>query len=297
MITKGRPLLNDPNLRRPMLSLQMANDRKFDRIIIILMLGLWLCHSDSSSGQSPVSLNFSDISIPSALESSLSHSPDQPGYALILPGILGERFWDNNVQVGIRNSNFIGQTEIYDWTQGPLMLAANIGGSEKQSEILVQRIVDFKEQFPRRPLYLIGHSGGCRMVVQILEQLPTGVEIEKAVLLSPCMESTYNLSRALAKSKSGLVVFYSPLDLAISVPLTVAHGFVQARRIDQTGAATGFKLPANLTAEEFQLYQSRLVQKRFDRSMVWSGNVGGHFGWTMPRFVSKYVAPYLAPGN
>lgn len=293
-----------------MLSLHMANRIKTTLFLIVAAMVTMpgnLC--SCSYGQSTIEMNFSDVVTLNDRDMGLrdqyvttvnlpqQHLPDELAYALILPGILGERFWDNNVQAGIRASNFAGQTEIYDWTKGPLMMAANIGGSSRQSAILVQRIVDFKQRFPRRPLYLIGHSGGCRMVVQVLEQLPIGVDVERAILLSPCMESTYDLSRALSKTEAGLVVFYSPLDLAISVPLTVAHGFVQAGRIEQTGATTGFKAPPHLNAVETDLYQNRLIQNRFERSMIWSGNIGGHFGWTVPRFISKYVVPYLASSN
>ena len=278
-----------------MLSLKTAVGKKI--LLAITLLFTWQgYYSSQSAAQSRVALNLSDHSLRNELISAQRAPTEEPSYALILPGILGERFWDNNVQAGIRNSNFRGQTEIYDWTKGPLMMAANIGGSVQQSEILVQRILEFKRQFPARPLYLIGHSGGCRMVVQILEQLPEGTRVERAILLSPCMESTYNLSNALANTDSGLVVFHSPLDLAISVPLTMAHGFVQGR-LDQTGATAGFKMPKHLNANQMALYQSRLIQHRFDRSMVWFGNTGGHFGWTVPRFVANYVAPYLVQSN
>lgn len=217
-------------------------------------------------------------------------------FVLILPGILGERFWDRNVRTGISSSSFGGEVEIYDWTKGPLMMAANIGGDAKQSESIATRLIRFKQQNPSRPIFLVGHSGGCRMVVQVLEKLPASFEIERGILLSPCLESTYNLLPALKSTRSGIVSFFSPLDVPVSVPLTAVHGLARGR-LEISATTLGFRVPAGLTEDEKTIYRTKLIQQKFDSSMISTGHVGGHFGWTAPKFVSSYVAPFLVAAD
>lgn len=217
---------------------------------------------------------------------------DQRPYVLILPGILGEQVWDRSLQKGISGSGFPGEVEIYDWTHGPLAFGLNIGGNKSKIQYLRQRIMEFKYSNPMRPLYLIGHSGGCRMVVNILETLPRDVQVERSLLLSPCMESNYNLSGALAACRSGMIAFRAPTDIPISVPLTTLHGITQGR-MSVSASALGFKIPKNASDYEVDEYSRAFSQLDYNPEMLSSGHLGGHFGWTTPKFASRYIVPLL----
>ena len=212
----------------------------------------------------------------------------QKPYVLILPGILGQQVWDRNIKNGILKSELNADVEIFDWTSGPLMAGFNFGGNPSKIKYLSERIREFKQRNPSRPLYLIGHSGGCRMVVGILEQLPAGPIIEKALLLSPCLDAYYDLEPAIQSCSGELVSFRSPMDLTISLPLTAVHGLAHGR-LSMSASVIGFK---NASASN-----PRFTEIDYEPSMISTGHTGGHFGWTHPAIVSLYIVPLLMPGE
>ena len=222
-----------------------------------------------------------------------SNANKQP-YVLILPGILGEQFWDRNIYSGLVDYGYQGEVEIYDWTQGPLAMPVNMGGDGHQIDYLAQRILEFKKNFPQRRLFLIGHSGGCKMAVGVLERLSSykKTPVEKALLLAPCLSSRYDLRAAMSSTKSGIAAFCSPLDVPIPLPLTLAHGVANGN-VSMSAAFVGFQLPVGLAEYEQTAYRSNLYQRKYQLNMVRSGHVGGHFGWTNPKFVASYLAPLI----
>lgn len=255
---------------------------------LAVVVALTLAHESKSQEPphtrpetSPVNSNQNDVSRP---------------YVLILPGILGERVWDRRIAKGFEKAGFIGQVEIFDWTRGPLMMVSNIGGDEKKVAALVNRIRQFKTSYPNRPLYLIGHSGGCCMVTQILEELNGDRLIDRAVLLSPGLESNYDLGGALSGTRLGIVSFYSRMDLPISGSLTFVRGLTKLR-LEASAAAFGFVAPENLNASDQESYKKLLVQHEYNPNMLKTGNAGGHFGWTVPRFVGHHIVPLLKHHN
>ena len=231
-----------------------------------------------------------------SVTSQISYAETRP-YVLILPGILGEQFWDRNIYSGLVDYGFPGDVEIYDWTKGPLLMSANMGGDDHQVDYLVQRILEFKKNFPNRRLFLIGHSGGCKMAVEVLERLSehtsnANLPVEKALLLSPCMNSSYDLRTAMRGTQAGIVAFCSPLDVPIPLPLTLARG-VATGDVAMSAAILGFQVPYGLSGYEQTAYRAMLHQQKYRLRMIRTGHVGGHFGWTNPRFVASYVAPFV----
>ena len=217
---------------------------------------------------------------------------DTRPYVLILPGILGEQMWDRRIEQGIRQAQFACNVEIYDWTKGPVMMLSNIGGDRQEVEYLVRRISTFKQAHPQRPLILIGHSGGCRMVIGVLEALQRNRFVDRAVLLSPGLESAYDLRSAMEATRRGIVAFHSKLDFPISAPLTFARGLTRLR-LDASAATFGFQVPATLNEPDRAMYLKLLRQREYRSDMLVTGNAGGHFGWTVPKFVSSHIVPLL----
>lgn len=216
------------------------------------------------------------------------------GYTLILPGILGHNFWDDNVAKGLLAADAPTAIEIHDWTRGAAMLVVNMFDNQRrQREIaaVVEKIVAYQERYSGRPVYLIGHSGGARFVVQTLERLPTGRRVTSAVLLAAPMGRGYDLRLAQSRTERGLHNFHSPYDLPISqvwsAPVGISEGwFVSA-------AVAGFAQPSQLDERERGDYERMLVEHRFSWNMVGDGHLGGHFGWTSPKFVARHIAPIV----
>lgn len=217
--------------------------------------------------------------------------PSRP-YVLILPGILGEQMWDRRIRQGIQQSSLACDVEIFDWTGGPWRMVSNIGGDADNVVVLTRLIRRFRSDHPHRPLFMIGHSGGCRMVVRVLEELQNQRLVDRAVLLSPGLQSKYDLTRALGATRQGIVAFHSPLDLPISGTLTFARGLTRLR-LDASAATFGFEPPVDRRTGEPDFYKQQLVQHEYNLNMMSTGNIGGHFGWTVPQFVSQHIAPLL----
>ena len=218
------------------------------------------------------------------------------GYTIVLPGILGEQGWDRNVADTIRDSSYPGAVEICDWTHGPLLFGWNMFDSRKVNQIS-SRIMNYQDRYPGRPVYVIGHSGGCKIATQTLESMPAGRRIEKAVLLAPGMGSHYDLRQAMSHTRSGISAFSSALDVPISVPLTGFRGLADGE-LRFPAATVGFHPPKGLSAEEARRYEQLLDQRHYSGQMLGSGHLGGHFGWTSPSFVADHVVPQiLSPGQ
>ena len=243
-----------------------------------------------------------DVSLGQAIQETISSESDTAiiaaqyqsvrPYVLILPGILGEQMWDRRIRQGIIQSGIGCDVEIYDWTKGPLMMVSNIGGDSREVTRLIKSIANFKKTYPNRPLYLIGHSGGCRMTVRVLEQLDHQPLVDRAILLSPGMESSYEMNLALDGTRRGIVTYYSPLDFPISAPLTFARGLTKMS-LHAPAATFGFVSPSTQPNKSGHVGQAPLIQLEYRADMLSTGNVGGHFGWTVPRFVAQYIVPWF----
>ena len=250
------------------------------KILLLLPIVVAACCENASGQNGGIQYSFSDSGF---------RRFDRP-YVLILPGILGEQIWDRNLRKGIKNSQAAVDVEIYDWTHGPLMAGFNIGGNEAKVEHLTQGIIKFKQHQPMRPLFLIGHSGGCRMAISILERLPQEIQVEKSLLLSPCIDANYDIGPATQACRTGLFAFRSPIDIPISMPLTAIHGLANGQ-LSLSASVVGFRNPSRTT--HTNLGTPNFFQIDYTPEMISSGHPGGHFGWTTPGFVKRYITPLL----
>ncbi len=218
------------------------------------------------------------------------------GYAIVLPGLLGSVFCDKNVAKSLRKSEFEGAVEIYDWTRKPVMIGLNLGGNRCQANSIATKIVDYQTRYPGRPVYLLGHSAGCKMAIMALEALPPMYQVERAFLLAPGLQTNYDLRPAMARTRLGLVAFTSFLDAPLPLPLTVMEGLLKGQ-LNLAAAVFGFSPPAGLGPRERESYDQMLVQKPFRLEMIFQGNLGGHAGATWPSFVGQQIAPMIKSGN
>ena len=217
------------------------------------------------------------------------------GYTIVLPGILGHNFWDDNVVKGLAQAKVPAAIEIHDWTRGPHMLAVNVldfPHKRREADKIVQKIVRYQDRYPGRPVHLIGHSGGATLAVQVLETLPPQRKITGAVLLAPAMPRRYDLRLAQSRTEQGLHSFYSPLDVAIGQGVPMMMGMTWNGG-PESAAMFGFQAPNGLSDAERRRYDSKLAQHPFRVDMIEDGHGGGHFGCTHPDFVQKWLAPIV----
>lgn len=220
----------------------------------------------------------------------------EQGYTLLLCGAMGLSRNDNGIPAGLQRADVPSALELYDWTGTPYNLVANMRNGDHNraaARVAAEKIVCYQRRYPGRPVYLVGYSGGGGVAVLTLEALPPGHAITRAVLIAPTVSADYDLRPALRSTRLGIHNFYSTLDVPILMILGTAVGTTEGRHA-LAGGAMGFVPPAGLTAQEREEYRSRITQSPYDLDMIWSGNYGGHFGWTAQPFVAEYVGPLLS---
>ena len=227
----------------------------------------------------------------------LSPERADKGYTIILPGVEGTSFRNISIARGLIEAGHPAAVEVRDWTTGhwPLFVyhLMALERNKEQARQIAAQILEYQNQYPGRPVTLIGHSGGAALAVLILEALPADRNVQQVVLLAAAISSDYNLTIALAHSEKGILNFYSWGDVPHLVLGTLALGTIDRQHTVSAGAR-GFRLPDNLDDDSHELYATRLQQIPYRLAMLKSLNTGGHTGPTNHKFVAEWVAPRLA---
>lgn len=178
---------------------------------------------------------------------------------------------------------------------------SNAANQDARADEVVESVRRYHGEHPDAPIFLVGKSGGCVVMVKALERLSgSGETIERAVLLAPALSPRYDLTKALGSVRREVVVFWSPLDVIILGAGTRIFG--TSDRVWCSGAGrVGFLRPRAGTDDPARLAAyKKLRQVRWSPRMGSTGHLGGHMGTDSPRFLKKYVAPLLrveaAPG-
>lgn len=215
---------------------------------------------------------------------------------MVLPGIEGRGALNWGIYQGLLDGGFPGAVVLWDWTTGlwPLLLyhLRAHGRNRNKAAVLARLILDYQKEFPGRPVYLVGHSGGAALAVWAIEALPEGSAVTGAVLLGAALSSRYSLAPTLQKMEQCLWNFWSPLDLPLLGAGTVLFGTLDGQHTVAAGLC-GFSLPPGVSLHERELYRCRLRQHRHELRMARQFHLGGHFGWANLVFVAEVVAPLL----
>jgi pimeloyl-ACP methyl ester carboxylesterase len=218
------------------------------------------------------------------------------GLIIVLPGIEGESAISSGIAQGLYDAQVPCAVVMHDWTTGiwPFFfyhLRAR-RRNRREARKVAKRIVEYQENWPGRPVFLVGHSGGGALAVWILESLPVSSNVDAVILLAPALAPAYNLAKALSKTHSGIWNFYSWLDIVYLAVGTVCVGTFEGSHCVAAGNR-GFLEPTNLTTDEQSAYRSKLFQERYRCGMLKRFHLGGHFGCTNRVFVSETIGPLL----
>jgi pimeloyl-ACP methyl ester carboxylesterase len=219
----------------------------------------------------------------------------KPGVVIVVCGIGGIDFVALSSQWALPRAGVRHEIREFSWSHGKGRLLRDLQDTQhclKKAAELAEEVRQIKAEDPERPVYLVGKSGGAGLVAAAAEQLPPQT-LERIILLSPALSPNYDLRAALRATKHEIVSFYSPYD-----QLVLNWGTSQFGTIDRYYGASaglrGFVVPTDLSVSDRALYD-RLVQIRWNRSMILEGHFGSHLGTSMPAFVAKEVAPWLKP--
>lgn len=213
------------------------------------------------------------------------------GLVIVLPGIEGRSGLNEAICTGLAEGGVPYKIELYDWTSrlGPVANQRAEGRNREQATQIAASIVRYKTAYPGRPVFLVGQSGGGAMAAWVAECLPSNQQVDGIVMLAASLSPTYSLDVALARSKRGIVNFYSSRDWFLLGIGTTVLGTMDGAHTSSAGK-TGFERPALLTRSK--AYE-RLYQVSWTPAMAQAGNTGTHISSGASAFVATYVAPLI----
>ncbi len=97
----------------------------------------------------------------------------------------------------------------------PLDLIGNLQNFERNKAFSVgeaERIAAYIDDYPGRPVTLIGYSGGSTIAVLVAENLPDGYNVDRVLLFSSGLSPQYDLGPAIDRCENGMMHYYSPVD-------------------------------------------------------------------------------------
>jgi pimeloyl-ACP methyl ester carboxylesterase len=219
------------------------------------------------------------------------------GMTFVLPGIESESIFTYGMCDGLQDGGVEGAIRVFNWglpfPGGYLANLTRVDRNHRRGLDLAQEIVRYQDAYPGRPVHLVAQSGGAGVAVFAAEHLPEGRTIDGIVLLGGALSPTYNLSKALTKSRKGVLNSYSPRDYVILNWGTSVFGTTDRQFVPACGCV-GFSEPAELTAEEQLLYREKLAQLAWRQEMADTcHNWGGHISSGGEAYLARYIAPWV----
>ena len=138
------------------------------------------------------------------------------GLVIVLPGIEGRSYLNRSIARGLAQGGVEYGIEIYDWTYGPPWQLWSLRSRRRHTEqatLVAAKIAAYQNEYPKRPVHLVGHSGGGAMIAYTLETLEAGRKITSGVMLVPALSPKYPMRQAVSRTERGIWNFCSHGDL------------------------------------------------------------------------------------
>lgn len=220
------------------------------------------------------------------------------GLVLILPGIEGLSFLNLSILHGLIDAGVPYAMEIVDWTTGNKFLTLyHLRAWKRNQRVarrLAQRIVDYQRDYPDRPVWIVGHSGGGGMALLTAAALPDGHRIAGLILLAAAVSPRFDLAAARRNVEQGIWSFHSWLDFLFVGVGTTIFGTLDGWHMPAAGMI-GFRshrTPAD-DADAAAPFTQTAYHPRHLKSFHW----GGHFSCTHRVFISEHVGPVIMAGD
>lgn len=216
----------------------------------------------------------------------------EKGLVIVLPGIEGRSSLNEDICQGLHDGGVPFAIQLYDWTSmwGPLYTQRAEGRNRDQAAEIALKIVRYKRAYPKRPVFLIGQSGGGAMAIWTAEALPPGYSVDGVILMAASLSPGYPLDIALAKTRQGVISYYSSRDWVLLGIGTTVVGTMDGEHTSSAGK-TGFEVPG--AGGVHPSVYGKLFQIPWQPQMASTGYRGTHLSSGAGRFVASYVAPFL----
>lgn len=216
------------------------------------------------------------------------------GLVIVLPGIEGRSASNVSICEGLAAGGVKSAVELYDWTSAftplltPFYNERAEGRNRRKASELAASIVRYRTAHPDKPVILVGQSGGSAIAIWTVESLPPGVAVDGVILLAASLSHDYMLDTALAKTRRGIVNFYSARDFVFLGIGTTVTGTMDGRHTTSAGR-DGFDVPRRVGPNVY----NRLFQIPWQKRMAQTGSIGLHLSSGAPVFVANYVSPFV----
>lgn len=214
------------------------------------------------------------------------------GLILVLTGIEGYSFLNVGILCGLIDGGVEHAVDIVDWTTGKKFLYLyHLRGWTRNNRVakeLAERINDYQDQYPGRPVWLVGHSGGGGMALLTAAALPEDRHVTGIVLLAAAVSPTFDLHPVATRVARGIWNYYSQLDWFFLSFGTMLLGTMDGRHVCAAGAA-GFRGP---TADEL-VKNGSLIQRPWRWRMLSQFHLGEHFGCAHRVFIAEEIVPLI----
>jgi len=214
------------------------------------------------------------------------------GLVLILPGIEGHSFLNVSILAGLVDAGIDYGLEVFDWTTGnKLKYFYHLRGLSRNKRVageIARRICDYQQQFPDRPVWIIGHSGGGGVALLTAQAMPEDRRITGLILLGPAVSPTFEIGKSARRVARGIWNFHSQLDLFFLGLATTVIGTMDGKHVYAAGAF-GF----HVGDREPDIDECPLIQRPWEWRMLKQFNPGDHFGCTHRVFIAEEVATLL----
>lgn len=202
------------------------------------------------------------------------------------------RVVSQNLQQLVTSARLPLQIEAVDWSQGTVLADQ----TDSQNHLvhgrrLAAQVNAYRQAYPNRRIYLLGHSAGSAVVLHATEALPANT-VDRVVLLSSSVCSSYDLRPALRASREGIDSFHSAQDRIV---LGGGVGLVGTTEGGCRTAAGQFGFTPVIASPADAALYARLNQHAWKPSMQYVGHFGGHFGVREPEFLRTYILPLFEP--
>ncbi len=192
-----------------------------------------------------------------------------------------------NVRNGLRMAGYDGQFQNYLWTSflgwGTDHLLVARSGLKAQG--LADRIERLRRKHPDGEIHVMGLSAGTAVILNALERLPEGTDVDTVVLFSSSVYANRDLTPALRHVRRALYATCSRHDLILSSLVLTADG--------ETGSPagrTGFRIPPTVPKSVRSEY-AKVVNLPWMPNYTAYGWNGGHVAATRAEFVKHVIAP------
>jgi pimeloyl-ACP methyl ester carboxylesterase len=188
--------------------------------------------------------------------------------------------------------------ELMSWETGQGLMAdqkASVEFKRDQAKKSAASLRRYMEQYPGRPVALLGFSAGTAEAIFALESLPEDLPVDRVVLLGASISRDYDMTEALKRIKDRLYIVTSTHDhmLSIAMPLS---GTADRKFHDPGAGIKGFALPTNASEETKRLYAQKIATIPYAKDFRKDSDEGHHFDNVKKEFIRDHVAPLLMGG-